>query len=220
MDISPLLKKIKFELFPIQHADSLEDYAKVDLNETNLTKYNIDASDSAELKEYLNKQKDFSKAKVMYGGYLEKRNLYSKSILFNSAEIRNIHLGVDFWAAKGTGVIAPLGGTVHVVHFNSGKGNYGGTIVLKHQIEGVSFYSLYGHLSKASLGLAKGETIKKGELIGHLGDETENGGYVPHLHFQWIIDFPVDANDYPGVCSIQKLAYFSKNSPKPKLTLS
>ena len=36
----------------------------------------------------------------------------------------------------------------------------------------------------APSGLAPGDAIARGDVVGRLGDETENGGWAPHLHLQ------------------------------------
>jgi hypothetical protein len=43
--------------------------------------------------------------------------------------------------------ICPLGGMVHSFAYNDQFGDYGATIVLLHQLDGMPFYTLYGHLS-------------------------------------------------------------------------
>ena len=48
------------------------------------------------------------------------------------------------------------------------------------------FFTLYGHLARASAAaLAPGDrALAAGAVVGHLGDESENGGWAPHLHLQ------------------------------------
>lgn len=214
-----VLKQLNVQLLLMENATNINDYAEVDLSENMLKIKNIDASNHQQLQVYLDEVRQNTKAKVLYGGYLERRNLYAKSALFNSEEIRNIHLGVDFWAAAETGILAPLHGVVHAAHYNEGEGNYGGTIILKHTINEITFFSLYGHLSKASLEIEEGVQVKKGNVFCYLGEAHENGNYVPHLHFQWILVLPNNAKDYPGVCSATQVEKYAKNSPKPELII-
>lgn len=219
MHFDEVVNHSKPSLFLIENANKVEDYAEVDLSATNLDAKGISAANPVQLKLYLQAQQAAQNAKVLFGGYLEKRNLYANSALFNSNEIRNIHLGLDFWADAKTGITAPLNGTVQSAYYNEGEGNYGGTIILKHQFKDFSFFSLYGHLSKASLSVKIHSQIKKGDVFCYLGETHENGNYVPHLHFQWILNLPKNAKDYPGVCSATQLEDFVKNSPEPKLVL-
>ncbi len=162
-------------------------------------------------------------AKVAYGGYLEQRKLYDRSDYFQAAtpsDTRNIHLGIDLWCDAGTSVIAPLDGTIHSFQENTNFGDYGPTIILKHEMEDVTFHTLYGHLSKTSLeGLQVGKKIKAGDQIAALGQPFENGDYAPHLHFQIIIDMQGNKGDYPGVCSENSLEYYKQNCPDPNLLL-
>ena len=50
-----------------------------------------------------------------------------------------------------------------------------------------------------------------------MGNRNENGGWVPHLHFQIIKDMMGKAGDFPGVTSEKLLAEFSKNCPDPNV---
>ncbi len=70
-------------------------------------------------------------------------------------EPRRLHLGLDIWGKAGTEIYAPMAGTVHSFAFNNNFGDYGATIILKHELEDFSFYTLYGHLSLADLNTLK-----------------------------------------------------------------
>uniref|UniRef100_UPI00404A2588 peptidoglycan DD-metalloendopeptidase family protein n=1 Tax=Gelidibacter sp. TaxID=2018083 RepID=UPI00404A2588 len=171
------------------------------------------------ISDYLNKKN----ARVAYGGYLEKRNLYQRSSIFNvldSSSERNIHIGLDLWVSALTPVLAALDGVVHSFKYNSSLGDYGPTIILKHMLNKCEFYSLYGHLSLESLDLLKiGQTVQKGKQIATLGDASVNGDYAPHLHFQLIHDIQNYIGDYPGVCSEKDIEFYIKNCPNPNLLL-
>ena len=162
-------------------------------------------------------------AKVAYGGYLEKRSLYDRSDYFqasDNADKRNIHLGIDLWCQADTKVLSPLNGKVHSFQINRNFGDYGPTLILKHEIAGSGFYTLYGHLSEGSLeNKIVGQHIKSGEVIGTLGSSEVNGEYAPHLHFQIIEDLEGNHGDYPGVCSQNTLDFYRENCPDPNLIL-
>jgi murein DD-endopeptidase MepM/ murein hydrolase activator NlpD len=154
--------------------------------------------------------------KMGFGGYLEHRVIYEsyENFATASADFRNIHLGMDFWTSAGTPIFAPFAGEVHSFQANQGAGNYGPTIILYHPAEKI--YSLYGHVSMADLvPLEIGLPIGAGQLIGHLGKPTENGGWPPHLHFQLIRDMQGYHGDYPGVCSQRDLLFYANNCPDP-----
>ncbi len=162
--------------------------------------------------------------KIIAGGYLEKRALYTSDIYNsadkNSTEKRNIHLGVDFWLPKKTPVHAILNGTVVcAVHQKSLKG-YGGFIILKHTIESLDFYTLYGHLSEKSVSkYLINEKIKKGDKIGELGNYSENGEWVPHLHFQIMLSLLDYKNDFPGVALESEILTWKNICPNPNMIL-
>jgi murein DD-endopeptidase MepM/ murein hydrolase activator NlpD len=193
------------------------DYNPVDLSKSTLNKLNINPQDHNELTKYLDQIRKQQQAKILYGGYLEKRSLYNKKSHFNTDnKQRNIHLGVDFWANAREEIITPLDGLVHSFANNTGFGNYGPCIILKHSTEDKRFYTLYGHLSLDSLeNLEPGQLIKTGNPFSRLGDVNENGGYVPHLHFQIITDIQNFKGDYPGVCHKEDLEFYEKNTISP-----
>ena len=55
------------------------------------------------------------------------------------------------WSSAGTLVLAAFNGTIHSFKNNINLGDYGPTIILKHMLQGIEFYTLYGHLSKNDL---------------------------------------------------------------------
>ncbi|UKM64574.1 peptidoglycan DD-metalloendopeptidase family protein [Flavobacteriaceae bacterium GSB9] len=201
----------------------IAEYIPIDLSETNEALKKIDVSSSVKLAEYVNCHILKHNSKVAYGGYLEERTIYKRSTHFNQQDEgskRNIHLGIDLWCLAETKVLAVLEGEVHSFKNNTNHGDYGPTIILKHQIDGVEFFTLYGHLSLVSIeNIKPGYIFKKGEKIGVLGDSEINGDYPPHLHFQIIKDLQGYEGDYPGVCSKNNLAFYKANCPDPNLLL-
>lgn len=183
----------------------------------------FDVSSSKEWEAYLENYFSKYKKTVAFGGYLEVRDIYSRSEHFNKLSEenqRNIHLGIDLWCDAGTDILAVLDGEIHSFKNNLNYGDYGPTIIVKHSIEGNEFYSLYGHLSLESLeNISVGTKVKKGEKIGTLGDSSVNGDYASHLHFQLIIDIEDYKGDYPGVSSKKNLDYYKENCPNPNLLL-
>jgi len=172
---------------------------------------------SAEINQHLQNYN----AKFGIGGYNEHRTLYSRSDVFSGDEFnrepRRLHLGLDIWGDAGTPVFAPLGGMIHSFAFNNKYGDYGATIILLHQLDGVAFYSLYGHLSLKDLNIKKGSYINRGEEFAHFGLPEENGQWPPHLHFQLIVDLEMYEGDYPGVCAFSQREKYLKNCPDPDL---
>ncbi len=161
-----------------------------------------------------------SGARYGVGGYNEHRTVYARSKVFNAIvegeEPRRLHLGIDIWGESGTQVFAPIQGEIHSFAFNDHFGDYGATIILKHEFNGITFHTLYGHLSLKDLkDLTPGKNIKAGELIAHFGEPAENGHWPPHLHFQLISDMEGKYGDYPGVCKLSEREYYLNNCPDP-----
>ena len=197
-------------------------YSPIDLSESNKILDTVDVSSSSKLEVFVNNHIKKHDALVAFGGYLEVRNIYKRSNHFNSQdeEERNIHLGIDLWCDTETLIYTPLDGVVHSFKNNTNYGDYGPTIILKHNISEVEFYTLYGHLSLASIEKLKvGQEFKQGDQIATLGDANINGDYPPHLHFQIIKDIQEYFGDYPGVCSEKYLEFFRVNCPNPDILL-
>lgn len=158
------------------------------------------------------------------GGYGEERVVYGGSEVFDGSggkEPRRIHLGIDIWGAPHTKVMAPLRGIVHSFAFNNGFGDYGATVILSHNLEGIAFHTLYGHLSLNSLkDLEEGQTILPGDVFAEFGTPEDNGHWPPHLHFQIIEDLGSWKGDYPGVCAASEKEKYFANCPDPDLVLN
>ena len=200
-----------------------QDYVPINLSETNPQLHTFNVASSLAWEAFIQTHLNTHQAKVAYGGYLEQRNIYKRSGYFNPSSNnmeRNIHLGVDFWLDAGEAIYAPLEATIHSFKNNTNYGDYGPTIILKHDMGQEVFYTLYGHLSMASIdGLTVGKTLKKGTPFATLGAAEVNGDYAPHLHFQIIRDMEGYQGDYPGVCSKKNLDKFAANCPDPNLLL-
>jgi murein DD-endopeptidase MepM/ murein hydrolase activator NlpD len=206
----------------LANANSDKDYFPLDLSVANVNLEKINLADATVLEAYIQQQKELFDAKIGFGGYLEKRNLYQRSAHFTNenSEERNIHIGIDLWTQAGTVVICPLDGWIHSFKNNKSIGNYGPTIIFKHQLENEVFYTLYGHLSLESIkNIEIGMAFKKGEKLGALGNSSENGDYPPHLHFQIIKNMEDYMGDYPGVCNSSDLDFYAENCPDPNLLL-
>jgi murein DD-endopeptidase MepM/ murein hydrolase activator NlpD len=172
---------------------------------------------------YVNQQLQSAHAKFGIGGYNENRQLYNRSRIFDSQpseEPRRLHLGIDIWGKHYTPVMSPMDGIVHSFAFNDRFGDYGATLVLTHNLEGMSFHTLYGHLSLNSIkNLREGGNIGRGDVIGEFGIPMENGQWPPHLHFQIVIDMENWKGDYPGVCRLSEKEKYLNNCPDPDLIL-
>lgn len=85
-----------------------------------------------------------------------------------------LHTGVDFGAPTGTPIRAAATGVV--VHAGW-WGAYGNAVIVDH---GGGVTTLYGHMS--SIGCRSGQTVKRGQTIGRVGNTGWSTG--PHLHFE------------------------------------
>jgi len=198
-----------------------EDYIPLDLSIHNPDLKVVNVGSSDDLEYFIWKNMKQHNARVAYGGYLEQRGIYQRSDYFNQENPeteRNIHLGLDLWIEANTPIYAPLDGTIHSFKDNTNYGDYGPTIILKHTIQNVEFYTLYGHLSLESLDRKTiGMKVKEGEQIATLGTAEVNGDYPPHLHFQIIKNIQDYQGDYPGVSNQLQLEYYRQNCPNPGL---
>lgn len=198
-------------------------------------------NDTRKFCDYINRRLEIGKARYGIGGYGEHRTVYSRSKIFDGnlsthlstipalsgeeesggkAEPRRLHIGVDIWGRHGTAVMAPLDGIVHSFAFNNRRGDYGATIILSHQLQGKSFYTLYGHLSLNSIkNIQEGDRIAKADIFAEFGIPSENGQWPPHLHFQIIHDLEGWSGDYPGVCKFSEREKYFENCPDPDLIL-
>ena len=160
--------------------------------------------------------------KLIAGGYCEPRPIYTSSEYDkegnNGPESRTIHLGIDFWLPVDTPVHTMFDGEVYTSVIDEGYKEYGGLIILKHQEDGIIFYSLYGHLSEASTAKYEtGDRVKKGDCIGYLGNKKENGEWSPHLHFQLMLSMLDYSMDFPGVAYSNQLEVWKSLCPDPNL---
>jgi TonB family protein len=91
------------------------------------------------------------------------------------------HFGIDIAARKGTEVVSPAAGVVVLAENEKNEGNL---IVIDHRN---GYTSRYGRLD--SFKVKKGDTVKKGDVIGYVG--STGMSTAPHLH--WEVRF----NDKP-----------------------
>ena len=216
---------ISISQVPISILDNtipIHKYTAIDLSVANDELLKIDIPDPYTCKNYIDDILRDNNAQVAYGGYLEKRNLYqnNSNFLEKGETPRNIHLGIDFWTKAGTKVVTPIKGKVHSFANNNFSGDYGPTIILSHSLAGISFHTLYGHLSLESLeNLYIGKEYDQGEELATLGTPDINVNYAPHLHFQIIRDMGKCEGDFPGVSTLKELEYHTKNCPDPQFLL-
>ncbi|MEM9761062.1 MAG: M23 family metallopeptidase [Pseudomonadota bacterium] len=91
-----------------------------------------------------------------------------------------MHTGVDFAAALGTPVKATAPGRVSFIGWRNG---YGRVIEVAH---GSDTVTRYAHLSAAANGLAQGQRVMAGDVIGRVGATGTATG--PNLHYEVLVD--------------------------------
>ncbi len=149
----------------------------------------------------------------------DRRGMYDAALFQNSGEPRTIHVGIDIGAPVGTPVHAFFDGEVFLFSYNAAEGDYGYTLITKHDFGGESLYALHGHLSHASCAGKKiGKKVARGDVIAWVGDRHENGGWNPHLHFQLSLEEPAVC-DLPGVVSALQREVALRKYPDPRLVL-
>lgn len=89
------------------------------------------------------------------------------------------HRGTDFNPGLGTPIGAIADGVVTEVGNPSGE--LGVYAIIQHEVDGVIYSSVYGHMEFGSLRLSVGQKVTRGQLIGLVGDTGESTG--AHLHF-------------------------------------
>lgn len=170
----------------------------------------------------INRLQEQFPTKILAGGYLEPRPIYTSNaydkIGNKGRESRTIHLGIDFWLPAMTPVHALFEGEVVAAVNDAGDKEYGGLVILKHKVDLLEFYTLYGHLTVSSALKNKiGDHIKAGAVIGELGSYPENGNWAAHLHFQLMLSMLNYKIDYPGVAYFNQVEVWKSICPDPIL---
>jgi murein DD-endopeptidase MepM/ murein hydrolase activator NlpD len=222
VNIISILDKHREHIQPVVPFDpATNTWYPFDFSDRNKALRQEQIADTDSFADYINTILRKNHCRYGVGGYGEHRTLYARSRHFDTdTEPRRLHLGTDIWGPAGTRVMSPLDGIVHSFAFNNNDSDYGATLILTHNLEGVGFHTLYGHLSLNSLkNLQEGKAIRKGDTIGEFGMRFENGNWPPHLHFQIIRDMQDWKGDYPGVCKFSEKEAWLDNCPDPEALL-
>lgn len=87
------------------------------------------------------------------------------------------HQGIDIMAPRGRAVVAAVDGRI-VKFFDSDRG---GTTIYQFDGRGRYVY-YYAHLESRAVGLAEGDVVRQGDILGYVG--STGNATTPHLHFE------------------------------------
>ncbi len=90
-------------------------------------------------------------------------------------KVKKMHTGIDFAAPIGTPIYAPADGKIEEVSVKFS--GYGKMVVIDH---GFGYKTRYAHMH--DFAVRTGQNIKRGELIGYVGDTGIST--APHLHYE------------------------------------
>ncbi len=165
------------------------------------------------------------------GRYDELRGIYTTPLFTEGPAPRCLHVGLDLGGHVGAAVHAYDDGEVILAGYNGADGDYGFTLVCAHAWEDAPsddqsagteagrIYVLLGHLSAASLQRSPvGRRFRRGEVLGWLGDQDENGGWPPHVHVQLSRERP-SVPDLPGAVALADREAALWLYPDPRLIL-
>ncbi|CAN5901065.1 hypothetical protein BH23ACT12_BH23ACT12_03850 [soil metagenome] len=102
------------------------------------------------------------------------------------------HQGVDIFALSGTPVLAVVNGVVEQKGTNPLGGN---KLWIRSPGDNWSYY--YAHLAGFGPGIGNGSRVKKGQVIGYVGNTGNARTTPPHLHFESHVPSGAVANPYP-----------------------
>jgi hypothetical protein len=94
-------------------------------------------------------------------------------------KVKKMHSGIDFAAPIGTPIYATADGKI--VEVNVRFSGYGKMVVIDH---GFGFKTRYAHMH--DFAVRQGQNIKRGELIGYVGDTGLST--APHLHYEVLMN--------------------------------
>ncbi|MEM9554520.1 MAG: M23 family metallopeptidase [Acidobacteriota bacterium] len=89
-----------------------------------------------------------------------------------------IHHALDIMAPRGTPVLAADHGTIARKH----EGRLGGLSLYQVDRQGLFSY-YYAHLDTYAPGLAEGDSVRRGQVLGTVGSTGNADSSAPHLHF-------------------------------------
>lgn len=112
-------------------------------------------------------------------------SMFSLSRMHPILHYRRPHQGVDLAAPTGTPVHATGDGRIETIGHHS---TYGNMIKINHQN---TYSSVYAHMHHFEKGLTRGSRVKRGQIIGYVGQTGLAEG--PHCHYEFRVnDLPIN----------------------------
>ncbi|HVT52489.1 MAG TPA: aminotransferase class III-fold pyridoxal phosphate-dependent enzyme, partial [Dongiaceae bacterium] len=178
------------------------------------------AGDAAAAEALWNERAAAEQVTLGIGPWGEDRPVYTAAAFQSrlaEGERRSMHLGLDLFLPAGSALHAPLSGKIVDLFASDVPQDYGHAVLLEHTPEtGITFYSLWGHLSAATLeGLKVGATVEPGKIFAWMGAPAENGGWQPHVHLQLLTYRPARAADVIGAGEPRYRSVWAELFPDP-----
>ncbi len=112
-------------------------------------------------------------------------SMFSLSRMHPILHYRRPHQGVDLAAPTGTPIHATGDGRIETIEHHS---TYGNVIKINHQN---TYSSVYAHMHHFEKGLTRGSRVKRGQVIGYVGQTGLAEG--PHCHYEFRVnDLPIN----------------------------
>jgi murein DD-endopeptidase MepM/ murein hydrolase activator NlpD len=90
------------------------------------------------------------------------------------------HRGLDFNPGDGSPIYTVAAGVV--VESHNDRWGFGRWIVIRHNVNGLEFDSVYAHMQRDSVSLKVGDTVEVAEYVGRVGSTGTSTG--AHLHLE------------------------------------
>ncbi len=111
---------------------------------------------------------------------------------YNAPRAAGTHRALDILAPRGTPVLSADAGRIYRLRSNASGG-----ITIYATDQGEQFIYYYAHLDRYREGLAEGDALEAGDVIGYVGTTGNAPPNVPHLHFQ-VMRFRHDGKYWDG----------------------
>lgn len=91
----------------------------------------------------------------------------------------SFHYGIDIGKSGTVPIKASASGTVSRSYYSS---SYGEVVMIRHNINGTTYETVYAHMKSGSRTVSVGQTVSQGQILGYMGSTGNASGQ--HLHFE------------------------------------